>query len=265
MNNYLLLLETPNIHPGNGIPINFNRYNKIFTWRDDLVDGLRFIKVNLPNPLVVPKVDGWSERIRFCCLIAGNKSLPKPDHRDLYIERIKDIRWFEQNAAGEFDLYGTGWDVPSLRNNYFGKALRRTYRALSAVVDLQPFPSYRGKVGNKRDVLLRTRYSICYENVKDYPGYITEKIFDCFFAGCIPVYWGASNVANHIPSDCFIDRRQFKDTNAVHKHLKTITEAEYVEYQIRIASFLASDAARQFSSNAFVETVARTIVADLER
>lgn len=36
----------------------------------------------------------------------------------------------------------------------------------------------------------KTKHYFCFENVRDLPGYITEKIFDCFFAEYIPIYWG---------------------------------------------------------------------------
>ena len=130
---------------------------------------------------------------------------------------------------------------------------------------LRPFPSYRGKVERKIDVLRRTRFSICYENMRDMPGYITEKLFDCFFAGCIPVYWGANNIAEHVPPDCFIDRRQFADMSAVYAYLKSMDQQTYKGYQQRIAAFLESDAAKPFSAETFAETIVSTICQDLER
>ena len=36
-------------------------------------------------------------------------------------------------------------------------------------------------------------------------GYITEKIFNCLFARCIPIYWGCSNIEKFIDKDCFIN------------------------------------------------------------
>ena len=72
------------------------------------------------------------------------------------------------------------------------------------------FPSWKGPIDNKKKVLEQYRFAICYENVQDSPGYITEKIFDCFFAGCIPLYRGASNISDYIPSSCYIDRRKLK-------------------------------------------------------
>lgn len=260
---YLLLLEASIIRPGNSVvPPD---YRKVFTWNDRLVDRRRFIKINLPNSLVAPKVDDFSNRDHFCCMIAGNKVATVNDVRELYTERVRAVRWFEEYAAADFDLYGVDWDLPPSRPGLAGKVTKRLWRYITRVVGMKPFPSYRGKVERKRDVLQRTRFSICYENVRDMPGYITEKIFDCFFAGCVPVYWGADNVTDYIPAGCFIDRRKFADTAAVYAFLKEMDEATYCGYQHRIAVFLASDAAKPFSSETFAETIASTIVQDLGR
>ena len=260
---YLLMLETAQVQPANGVQANLDSYKKIFTWNDDLVDGIRFIKFNFPNPIHVHPEDGFENRKRFCCLIASNKTLRVPDDRILLPERVASIRWFERHAPHDFDLYGINWDMPVPYGGLLGKVERRIWRVVNRFVTLRPFPSYRGRVQHKSDVLTRTRFSICYENVRDLPGYITEKIFDCFFSGCVPVYWGAGNITDHIPADCFIDRRQFRDTGEVYAFLKSMTEQEFRGYQQRIAAFLQSDAAYPFSSEYFAETIVNTIVHDL--
>lgn len=260
---YLLLLETSMVRSINNNQDLISQYRKIFTWNDSLVDGKRYIKINFPNPIFIHNADGFLHRDRFCCLIAGNKTLSTSDERNLYPERVKTIRWFEHNAPLDFDLYGIDWDMPVLNSGFIGKVERRIWRILNRVVKFRPFPSYRGRVANKRDVLEKTRFLICYENIRDLPGYITEKIFDCFFSGCVPVYWGASNITDHIPADCFIDRRNFYDTAEVYRYLKAITEQEFVAYQHRIAEFLQSDAAYPFSSNFFAESIVNTIFEDI--
>ncbi len=260
---YLMILETPQVSPANGISSNWEYYRKVFTWNDDLIDGNRFIKINFPNPIRVYPVDGFVTRNRFCCLISGNKTLSVIDERDLYVERIKTIRWFEQNSPEDFDLYGIDWDLPALGRGNIGKLMRRIFRFTSPIFKMHPFPSYRGSVEHKRDVLTKVKFAICYENVSDLPGYITEKIFDCFFSGCVPVYWGASNITDYIPADCFIDRRLFRDTEEVYHFLKAMTEEEFKGYQQRIAAFLQSDAAYPFSSEFFAETIVNTIVQDI--
>lgn len=260
---YLLLFETSFVKKENWNIQEWARYKKIFTWDDELVDGVRYIKFNFPNPIRVPEVDGFEKRDRFCCLISGNKTLATRDERNLYPERVKAIRWFEKHAPQDFDLFGIDWNMPVLHRGLLGRIERRVFRMLAKLIKLRPFPSYRGPVEHKHDVLIRTRFSICYENVRDIPGYITEKIFDCFFSGCVPVYWGANNITAHIPSDCFIDRRRFRDTEEVYAFLKTMTEQEFRGYQQRIASFLRSDAAYPFSAEFFATTIVANIVQDL--
>ena len=34
-------------------------------------------------------------------------------------------------------------------------------------------------------------------------GYITEKIFDSFFAGVVPIYWGAENITDYVPKSLY--------------------------------------------------------------
>lgn len=263
VDSYLLLFETRFIKPDNGDHTQFERYRKIFTWDDRLVDGDRFIKINFPNKLHIHGVDGFSARSQFCCLISSNRALSKQDDRDLYIERVAAIRWFEKNAPANFDLYGIDWNFPAAKGGTRGRLERRLWLLLSRFTNLQSFPSYRGRVDSKHDVLSNTRFSICYENVRDLPGYITEKIFDCFFAGCVPVYWGASNVEKYIPADCFIDRRQFSTMSELYAFLEAMSETEFMGYQQRISDFLSSDAAHPFGANSFAETIVKTVVDDL--
>jgi hypothetical protein len=261
--NYLLMLETEFVRPENGNPDNWAKYRKIFTWNDLLVDGERFIKVNPPNPITVHAADGFSGRDRFCCLISSNKTLPVKDARDLYPERVNTIRWFEAHAPEMFDLYGNDWDKPVVARGLLGKVQRRFWRQFGPLMRIRPFPSYRGRVAHKSAVMARTRFSICYENISDVPGYITEKIFDSFFSGCVPVYWGANNILDYVPVNCFVDRRQFQDHFSLFEFLNGMTEDVFIGYQQRIAAFLASEAAFRFSSEFFAETIATAIVQDI--
>lgn len=260
---FVLLMETEQIRPDNASRNLLDRYRKIFTWNDDLVDRQRYIKINFSNRQPVQHEFGWAERHGFCCLIAGNKSCARATPKDLYSERVRTIRWFERHAPDRFDLYGSGWDVPPPPPGWLGKLWLRGARMLPGLRMRNAFPSYRGRVGSKLETLRNYRFSICYENVKDIPGYITEKIFDCFFAGCIPVYWGAPNVTDYIPGECFIDRRDFPSHEALYRFLDNLSEAEGRKYQEAIAGFLASEAARPFYAEAFVDTVVPAILSDL--
>lgn len=83
-------------------------------------------------------------------------------------------------------------------------------------------------------------------------GYITEKIFDCFQAGVVPVYLGASNIQDEVFSNCFIDKREFKTYEELHAYLQTITEEEYNAYIENIRIYLTSDSARLYTQDAFI-------------
>ncbi|MFY0750721.1 glycosyltransferase family 10 domain-containing protein [Pseudomonas sp. NFX5] len=260
---YLLMLETPQIRVENGRPENLDNYHKVFTWNDNLIDDKKFIKINFPNRIKSLQPDGFLSRPIFCCLISSNRALTIHDSRDLYKERVKAIRWFEKNAPENFHLYGGGWNIPAAKGGIRGAIERRFWNSFTKLVKFRPFPSYRGKICSKHETLKNTRFSICYENVRDLPGYITEKIFDCFFSGCIPIYWGASNISDYIPEDCFIDRRKFKDMPALYNYLENITNEEFTNYQRRIERFLDSDSATPFGTDFFTETIVKTIVKDL--
>ena len=93
-----------------------------------------------------------------------------------------------------------------------------------------------------------------YENTKNINGYITEKIFDSFHAGCIPIYLGADNITNYIPQNCFIDKRMFKSYNELYVFLKTMTKHEYLTYLQNIKEFLNSDKAKLFTGENLIGT-----------
>ena len=44
-------------------------------------------------------------------------------------------------------------------------------------------------VANKRRWLQDYKFNLCFEN-SSYAGYLTEKLFDAYSAGCVPIYWG---------------------------------------------------------------------------
>ena len=260
---YAILYESPQVRPINQSKSHLAKYRRVFTWRDDLVDGQRFIKLNLPNKIIINNSRGWHGRDKLCCLISANKSVARTTRLELYSERVNTIRWFEQYAPQDFDLFGGGWDEPAVKPGLANRVARKLRSLLPKDKGKVYFPSYRGKVASKLETMQKYRFSICYENVRDLPGYITEKIWDSFFAGCVPVYWGAFNITDYIPEDCFIDRRKFTSHEELYEFMTCMSESEYTAYQERIAAYLVSDEARPFSAEAFSEIIVNTIVSDL--
>lgn len=228
----LLLWESPLIMPENYCKEMHEKFDYIFTWHDDLVDNKKYFKLQFAQPEKVnnPYIQLYENK-KLCTLVAGNKS--SQEEGELYSQRLNVIEFFEKNHSGKFDFYGTGWP-------------ERVYK------------NYKGTAAGKLSVMSQYRFAICYEN-NVMNGYITEKIFDCFFARCVPVYWGAPNITDFIPDNTFIDRQQFATNEEMYKYLNAMTEKEYKRYINNIENFLSSEQYKQFTYQAHVQTIMRTI------
>jgi len=120
---------------------------------------------------------------------------------------------------------------------------------------------YRGRANTKAEVLGQYTFALCFENMI-LTGWITEKIFDCFFAGTIPIYWGAPNITDHIPGECFIDMRRFSGYSELRDYLKSLDGGAIRSYRQHARDFLSSARFKPFSKDAFVEIFRRIILED---
>ena len=210
---------------------------KIFTWQDDLIDNKKVFRFVYPSyrSEMTNDIVPFNEK-RLCTLINADKSSSHP--YELYSERRNTIRFFEELNCKDFDFYGRGWK---------GR-----------------YKNYRGSIpsGRKLDYLKRYRFCIAYENMKDIKGYVTEKIFDCFEVGCIPVYWGASNITDYIPKKCFIDRRDFKNIEDLYRYLKNMKEEKYNQYLQNIKTYMQSESPRLFTYESVLEAITEALTKD---
>jgi len=82
--------------------------------------------------------------------------------------------------------------------------------------------------------------------------------------GCVPIYWGAQNVLNFIPKECFIDRRDFDNQQSLHNYLKSMSPEIYQTYQDSIYEFLRSDKILPFKAETYATRVVDEIIHDLQ-
>jgi len=277
--NYLILYETPLTVPRNADCKYLDQFDTIFTWNQELLENgitdssriniskYRFIEIFHPNP--IPKecttdfqFPSYTDRPDFCCLIGSNRHASIYDERELYSERVRVIKWFEDNEIGDFKLYGNGWKVPQKRLGNLGKLRYRADKLIPFLLRRPAFPSYQGPAPTKNEVLRKTKFSICFENARDIDGYVTEKIFDCFFAGCVPIYWGDANIKKAIPKECFIDFREFLSYADLYQFIKSIKPKQFDHFQQAIRKFLLSEQFLPFTSQNFANTVVQKIKHD---
>jgi hypothetical protein len=262
---YLIATENPHINALNCDVRYCAQFEKVFSWNPTIASLPNGVLVMVPNEIVVKSTPAFHERPLLVVLINANKRFPKRLEGDLYEERIALIRWYEAHHLNSFGLFGRGWDKPSPAFTAPEKWARRIGRLKTQIYGYRPFPSYRGAIDSKFEAYGHAKFGICYENTKDLPNYITEKLFDCLMEGCVPVYWGADNVLDFIPKDCFINRRDFASTADLHDFLVSMNELVYGQYQANIARFLAGSQIEPFRAESFVNSVVSTITQDLEK
>lgn len=252
---YLMLFESELIRPDNWNLNKHKYFNKIFTWKDNIIDNKKYFKFNFAQQIADSLSKNLLVKEKLCTLIAGNKKVNHP--LELYSKRIEAIRWFEKNNSSDFDFYGIGWNEYRIENKYINFLFKKS--RLSKLFKPN-FLSYKGKIDSKKEVLEKYKFAICYENARDISGYITEKIFDCFFARCVPIYWGADNITKHIPKECFIDKREFDSYEKLYKYIKNMSDEEYMNYLGNIENFLNSVKSYPFSSESFSKTLVGSIL-----
>lgn len=206
----------------------------LLTWNDNITDQvLHVIKCNIGQPRIIATtipVVPFSDRKLISCIYSNKSSHVK---NALYSERLKSIKSFSSKPHG-IDLYGMGWETSNLP---YVKA------------------SFQGSCKSKKAVLQLYKFSIAFENVAGIPGLITEKIFDCFAAGTVPIYYGAPNIQDYIPDTCFVDFRKFRNYDELYSHLISITEEEYQKYLDAAQQFIESPVYFEFTSARYVEVV----------
>ncbi len=242
----LLLWEPSSVDPDNYTEETYKKFNTIITWNDDIVDNKKFFKFDHPYPekehppLSVPFKDK-----KMLVNISMNKHSHEPN--ELYSMRRKSIRFFERALGEQFDLFGYGWNKPTTKYETIFPFLTKQY------------PRYKGMCADKHTVLSEYKFSLCYENVKKHNGLVSEKIFDCFHAKTVPIYWGPDNITDYIPEEAFIDRRRFDTDAAVLYFLKTLTEEDHAGYVRAIEDFLQSEKYKVFSPEHFADTVIKNL------
>ena len=179
--------------------------------------------------------------------VMGRKSYITPETIDqqLHDRRLALIEYF--GREGSLDLFGSNWgDISNLPKRWKG-------RLQEIIDDLKP-----EVCPNKQKVIANYKFAICFENMS-YPGYVTEKIIDCFRAGVIPVYLGAPDISDFVPKEAFIDLRGFGDLDGLHGHLSSITEDIASEMIDAGRSFLMSKSGMNYSYEIFAKNVINMI------
>ena len=213
----------------------------------------------------------WPKRHRkFLTIINANK-LPRLWTNELYTERLRAVAYFA--TFDEIDLFGIGWDGPPFvvgstrlprsvnRLAYLSRSRWERIRPPRDPLRVAARKVARGPVASKAETLSDYTFAICFENMA-LEGWITEKLFDCLYAGTVPIYLGAPDIDEWVPSDCYIDMRRFSGYEELREHLHALSDDEIEGYRAAGRRFVTSEAFRPFGKDAFADEFVRILEED---
>jgi hypothetical protein len=270
---YLIITEPEIYCPESWDPVYHGNFDKVFTYNPRFGFSEKYKKYTFAIDLGFYKFPEKAnlkdfESRKLCALVANAVLAVPQKHPDsLLHERYKIISWFGKHHPTELDFYSSVCKEKDYYCLFRGIGLVKKilpayfYKKFVAFKQRDLIHVFRGTIDplEKINELKKYRFYICYENIKNNEGYITEKIFDCFYAHCIPIYLGANNIADVIPASCFINARKFKDTEEMYAFIKNMPYNDYIKYIESIDAFLGSGQLQGFS----VETYADTLVAEM--
>ncbi|KAG0356311.1 4-alpha-L-fucosyltransferase [Podila minutissima] len=62
-------------------------------------------------------------------------------------------------------------------------------------------------------------------------GYVTEKIYNALEVGAIPIYMGASDIADFVPEGSYVDVSKFKSFDEVVEYIKTVDRSQFYKWK----------------------------------
>jgi hypothetical protein len=151
----------------------------------------------------------------------------------LHDTRLAAIDYFCNKST--LDIYGYHWhDINNL-------PLKWRKRLKHHILKRSPV-----QCEDKKQTMANYKFALCFENTI-YPGYLTEKIIDCFVAGVIPIYLGDPTVERVIPSEIFIDMRNYNSWDDLYLKIKSVRKNEGENMIRKARQFLESETGQSFT------------------
>ena len=157
--------------------------------------------INWPQPWRLGNTGEITNRIQKPVIVISNRiSFIQGENYSLRRKVVSEL--------GVIDYFGRDWDYSfnqklfhlmsnakiALQNGFIPKfqSMENWFRN---------FPNSGGEIPSKDTILQKYKYSITIENSN---GYLSEKLFDCFFNSTIPIYVGPNPAEYGIPEELVI-------------------------------------------------------------
>jgi hypothetical protein len=178
---------------------------------------------------------------------------------ELYSLRRKCMQSIES-----LDFYGHDWDIP------MALKVKKLIGELVICMAALRFPTisgsahwftksknYLGATPSKRQTLEKYRVSLVIENSSEF---LTEKLFDCFFAGAIPVYVGPQLDDYEIPA--YVAIQAEPTLEGINKGISMALALDYESWSQATRRWLQDAAVvNEWSASAVFQEIARSAFA----
>ena len=218
----------------------------------------KHLATNWPQLWGPPLADNLGNRSERVVVINGDKL--SFINGELYSLRRKSLAYIP-----DLDLFGRGWRVtkPAKLKILVAEILICLFAGrvpkLTAASRWFYFPNnYLGATLDKRHTLRQYRYSLVIENSLEF---LTEKLFDCFFAGTIPIYVGPKIEDFAIPNELVIQVEP--NVHAIRDGIAEARKIDYEEWRKLLTSWLSNSETRKaWSAEAVFENLAASLLSN---
>ena len=180
-------------------------------------------------------------QIRHCINKMKFNKYEESLERSLHDERLRAVEYFSNKQ--KIDIWGAGWERWDEHPTEWANRLSQLMKS-----------SYKGLCINKISTISNYRFNLCYENMVE-KGYVTEKIIDCFVAGTVPLYLGATDIQQYIPAESFVDKRQFDSYDELQEYLNEVDEEKAVKMIMAGRDFLNTKEGQLHSYEGFAQYI----------
>ena len=235
---------------------------KILTYDLDEVDGQKvfWLPYSLDMKAGRQKREWALEQARPHLLGMVNSWKKSEMPGDLYRKRNRLAIQAGKTLKGEMFLAGSGWDRHLVYSLKWQRSLAKRWPSLARRLFQWPTSAYQGVLGfgeAKLQALATCEFALVPENCSSLRGYITEKIFNALFAGCIPIYQGHPEATRWLPPEAFLPMERFRSGAQMVQFLRAMTREEREGYREAGTRFLEGKAMEFFDVHKYVDVFRR--------
>jgi hypothetical protein len=188
----------------------------------------------------LPVEDGQVPRLEKVVSISGNKvSLISGELYSLRRQCIEQL--------SSVDFFGRGWGssfparlLMAIKSFAFAVMSLSTPHISGLRLWFSKRHDWLGEVQDKRRVMSNYKYALVIENSQKY---MSEKLFDAFFAGCIPIYVGPPVERYGIPESLVIQAKP--DVRSVQAAVVAAKSKSYEDWRMNLEGFLGKESTRE--------------------